>query len=92
MALLWQPAGNITCPETGSPVVPVKFGLSSSWISTWKGERAVHCIHLSKLQGRATSGIRAQQASFPQLSQCPSLEPLGTRPPCAHLILIGREH
>lgn len=45
----WQPAGNFTCPEAGSPVVPVKFGRSSSWISTWKGERAVHCIHLSKL-------------------------------------------
>lgn len=45
----WKPAGNFTCPETGSPVVPVKFGLSSSWISTWKGERVVRCIHLSKL-------------------------------------------
>lgn len=32
----WQPAGNFTCPKTGSPVVPVKFGLGSSWISTWK--------------------------------------------------------
>lgn len=32
----WQPAGNFTCPKMGSPVVPVKFGLGSSWISTWK--------------------------------------------------------
>lgn len=32
----WQPAGNFTCPKMGSAVVPVKFGLGSSWISTWK--------------------------------------------------------
>jgi len=61
--------GNFTCPEPGSAVVPVKIALSSSWISTWKGERAVRCIHVSKLQGRATSGIRAQQTASPRLSQ-----------------------
>lgn len=50
-SILWpcQATGNPTCPEPSSPVVPVKFGLSSSWISTWKSAGTVRRIHLSKL-------------------------------------------